>query len=260
MNNNYLIIATNDITIKEVSHVNFLFPLQDFSVGFLKEYQLEEITISNAYLYINRLLDTVSIAKLKELLPLIKDNIKGIVFEDLGVYELIKDSRLEKIYYATHANCNKYTIETLLPKMNSIVISPDITTSECQEILQNTSKPLIIYGLGHLACMYSRRTLNTNYAKNFDYPKERILHLKETVTKMPFFSIENNYGTVLYDEKIFLGTKLKDEPNIYQVLINPLELHKDVFELIQIFLSGELEDSTTRFLDQKTIYRLKDIS
>ena len=56
--NNFLLVVTSD-QIKEmkVKGVNFLFPINNYSVGFLKTYSFDEIDMDNAFLYINRIFD-----------------------------------------------------------------------------------------------------------------------------------------------------------------------------------------------------------
>ncbi len=254
---NYLIIVSESISLKEYDNVNYVFPLSSFCVGFTKTYELKDITINNAYLYLNRLLDTLDTKNLKKIINNLPNNIKGIIFEDLGVYELIKDLKLTKILYMVHANCNYYTINAYLKKVDSVVISPDITLNETKEILKNTHKKLVLYGLGHLSYMYSRRTLNTNYALHFNYKPKKILNLKESISKMPFLSVENNYGTVLYDDKIYNGNLLKDEDNVLAFLINSFNTNLDTDELIKAFIYNKIDNQTSGFLNQKTIYQLK---
>lgn len=254
---NFLVLVTEEIKLEKKGKVNYLFPLKDYCVGFTKEFSLEEINMSDSYVYLNRILDTKSIENFQKLLPNLPRNIKGIVFEDLGIYELIKETTLEKILYASHANCSIKTINAYLEKMDSVVISPDITEEETKEILKNAKKPVIVYGLGHLPYMYSRRTLNSNYANHFHYQPSSVLELKESITKMPFFAVENHLGTVLYDKKIYNASSLQKEKNIKFILINPFQTNLSLEEALTFFLENIGPEFTTGFLHQKTIYRLK---
>ena len=75
---------------REVGITTFLFPLKDYSVGY-NTYTLDEINsinVSNKYILLNRVLDCKDIDNLKEVLKNLKD-IKGIVFEDIGLIELV---------------------------------------------------------------------------------------------------------------------------------------------------------------------------
>ncbi len=250
---NFLIVATND-DVPNLENVTYLYPLKGYCVGFLKEFEFNQIK-DVAYLLINRLLDTSAINNLKELLKKIPPNIKGIVFEDLGVYELIKDFKIAKILYATHANCSYQTINCYLKYVDSLIISPDIPKEEIKKIIAKSNKPLIGYGMGHLPCMYSRRTLISNYGKHFNYPVSQVLNLKESVTHIPFFAVENEYGTVIYDDKVYLANFLKDE-KLMSIFINPLFIDEAVANLISFFLNDQIEGKTKRFLEHDTIYSL----
>ena len=254
---NFLVIVSESISLKEFDNVNYVFPLSSFCVGFSKTFKLEDIKIDNAYLYLNRLLNTKDIVSLKKILNKLPSNIKGIIFEDMGVYELIKDLNITKILYTVHANCSYYTINAYLEKVDSVVVSPDITLNETKEILKMANKKVVLYGLGHLNCMYTRRTLNSNYAKHFNYESKNILNLNEKVTKMPFFSVENEYGTVIYDDKIYNAHLLKDEDNILAFLINSFHTNLDTLQLIEAFLNNNIDNQTNGFLEKETVYRLK---
>ncbi len=253
----YYIIVSESISLKKISNVYYLFPLKDFSVGFTKTYELADIKNDNSYLYINRILHTKDIEKLKQILTKLPNNIIGIFFEDLGVYELIKHMPIEKNLYAMHANCSYMTINTYLKYMTTIVVSPDITLDETNEILKNATKPVILYGLGYLPTMYSRRMLNQNYASHYKIASKKILNIKETITKYPFISVENEWGTMLYDDHLYcLKPNIKSQ-NITGFLINSFYTNMDAKELIKTFKNQSLEH--TGFLDNKTTNKIKEV-
>lgn len=255
--NKYLITVTENIAPLD-PNIYYLFPLKDYTVGYPYTFTLKQIQkYPHAYIYINRLLNTSDITNLQAILqkPLLT-NIQGIVFEDLGVYEIIKDYPLEKILYATHACCSTNTINTYLKYMDSVIISPDITKEETLEILNNSSKPLIIYGLGHLPYMYSRRLLNTNYQTNFNYPLNNQIILKENITKQEFIAVENEYGTVIYDKKLYIANEFPFNSKIKYIFLNPNLTNFRVNQTINCFLY-EKNDITKGFLTKKTTYQLK---
>ncbi len=115
---------------REVGINTFLFLLKDFSVGY-NSYTLEEINklnVSNKYILINRVLDCDSIDNLRAVLKSIK-NIKGIVFEDIGVLELVKELKLdiELILFQNHFNWNKDRINFWLDRYNSVCVRNELT-------------------------------------------------------------------------------------------------------------------------------------
>lgn len=257
MKNNFLVIKGNN-KIKKVPGVNFLFPLQGFCIGFIKEYSLEEIP-SGEYLYINRLLNCEEIKKLKEMLPQIESHCKGIVFEDLGVLGILteKHSQLEKILYASHAVCSSVTANAFLNEVDTLILSPDITEAEIKEIIKKCSKPVGIHLYGNLPYMYSRRTLLTNYQTHFNLAKKQISLINESIKKQAFLCVENEYGTVLYDPKPCDAKSLLGIPNVsyYYINLEFTDINDDEITIDE-FLKTTVPNSTSGFLNKKTIYRL----
>ena len=107
----------------------FLFGLSDYCVGY-NTYTLEEINdveVSNKYLLINRVLDCDAIDKLKVVL---KDiiGIKGIIFEDIGLINVINDLGLdvEKILFQNHFGTNKDSINFWLDRVDSVFVSNEV--------------------------------------------------------------------------------------------------------------------------------------
>ncbi len=263
--NKFLVTITNknDIEIYKKARVtNFLFPLKDFCVGFPSTFSLEEI--NDGYLYINRILDTRSYQKLKQLLKKISPSIKGIVFEDYGIITLAKELNLkqELILYQTHFATNHESINEMLKYVNSLVIGTDITVEEIKIILEKIEKPLVFLLYGLVPGMYSRRTLLKNFAKQFSTPKKEIVVLEEQVSKKKFIAVENEYGTVLYHEKYLNAQHRIEDKNIKYYLINPLFLSKEEQKkMINAILQNETYTNLNNdfgFLDTKTIYKLKE--
>lgn len=262
--NKFLVIVTNPDQLniyKKARITNFLFPLTDFSVGFPITFSISEI--EEGYIYINRILDTSTYQKLKELLKDIKENIKGIVFEDFGIITLAKELNLKQklILYQTHFATNHQSINHTLEYVDSVVISTDITKEEIKEIEQNVQKPLVFLLYGLVPTMYSRRTLMTNFEKHFNLQSQPIIHLKEPISKKGFLAVENKYGTILYHDKYLNALNTIEDKNILFYLINPLFLNKE--ELENLLIERLINDTTLTnqedqgFLNQKTIYQLK---
>lgn len=268
MNPNKFLVTITDIQevdfYKKASVTNFLFPLKDFSVGFPNTFAIDEI--EEGFLYINRVLDSSSLKKLKEILSNIPDAIQGIVFEDFGVITIAKELNLKQqlILYQTHFATNYQSINANLKFVNSVVLGTDITKEETIEILKNTNKPLVYVLYGLVPAMYSRRTLLTNFSSSFQLEGKKIASLKEQSTKEPFLAVENEYGTVLYHGKYYNGIQdFKEvEDSILYYLINPIFLNKEEIEELLKDLKcqkkREKEYESEGFLNTKTIYRLKE--
>ena len=253
--NKYFILA-GDNAQEKVEGVHFLFPLKSFCVGVKKEYELDEIA-EGSYLYMNRILDEEAIENLESQIQAIEKKCKGIFFEDLGVLQILeeKNSSLESIFMPSHMICSKESAKSFLKEASKVVLSPDITLEESKFILEGTQNiGVLLYG--HLPFMYSRRTLLKNYAKNFELEEEKTMMIDENIHQKRFFAVENDYGTVIYDSKVYDGRELLGHASFYVISLE-FEHIKSIKEFLKELESGkEIEDSTTGFLHQKTIYKL----
>lgn len=257
--NKYLIVVTNDDLLQmKVKNINFLFPVRDYSVGFLKTFSLQEIQVSNAYLYINRILDKESIFYLKKELSHLNKNIIGLCFTDLGILSLVKELglSLQLIYMQYHNTTNALSINYYLEYVDSVLISTDITKAEILSILDKTKKSLVVPYFSLVDVMYSRRTLLTNYNQHFNSINRKEEILQEEISNQDFYALENQYGTVLYAKKYIDYREIQHE-NILFYFINPLGLKKEEVESI---LKGEKLkiEKDTGFLNKETYYLLKE--
>lgn len=261
--NKTLLLVNNSSIIpklKNESAITFLFPVTGFCVGFTKTYKISEIT-EEGFIFLNRILDNKGINEFKELLKNLPTNIKGIVFDDLGILNILLETKneLSKILYLNHFNCNYESINSFLDYVDSVVISTDITTSETKEILAKAPKPLVLFAFGYVQIMYSRRTLLSNYNKHFNAKLKKDVILKETLTKQELKAIENEYGTVIYPKEPFNNLSLRYENNILYNLINGVFLTDE--EIINIITNEDnLEELYPyKYLSkEETIFKIKE--
>ena len=238
----------------------FLFGLSNYCVGY-NTYDLESIKsieVSNKYLLINRVLDCESIDGLKELLKDIGD-IKGIIFEDIGVLNVINDLGLnvEKILFQNHFGTNKDSVNFWLERVDSVFVSNEITYDEIKYITENINGKVVLHLYGYNQVMYSRRLLLSNWSDKFNIEKKSTNVISDVQSGIKFRALENEYGTVMYSENIFNGRRLLDLSNVKYYYVNTtLVNHNDVMDfLCNSDHSSELEDEG--FLDRETIYKLK---
>jgi hypothetical protein len=239
----------------------FLFGLEEFCVGY-NTYSLsviDSVEVSNKYLLVNRVLDCKSIDKLRDILKDIK-GIKGIVFEDIGVLNVINDLKLdvEKILFQNHFGTNKDSINFWLDRVDSMVVSNEITYNEIDYICKNVNKSVVLHLFGYNQVMYSRRLLLSNWSEEFNIEKKSTNVISDVATGIKFRAMENEYGTVMYSENIFNGSRLLNLGNVRYYYVNTTMIDHNV---VMDFLSNkehssELEDNG--FLDKETIYKLKE--
>ncbi len=259
--NNFLVVVTDleflDLNVN--SSIHFLFPVLGYSVGFPKTFSFAEIKVPHSYLYINRILENESIETLKKkLMSCSNENIVGICFSDLGVYQIVKELGLnfQLFYMQNHSTTNVHSINYYLEYVDSVLVSTDITREEIDAILHHASKPLIVPFFALVDAMYSRRKLLSNFQEEFELEKkcEEVLH--ESISQNEFRAIENEYGTILYANK-YIDYRNIIHPNILYYYINPLGLDKKT--LLKVIQGEEiLEICDSGFLDRKTYYRLKE--
>lgn len=257
MKNSKILITVNNLNdinkLKELGITKLVFPLKNFCVGIPNTFLISEIPC-DGYLFINRILDNEGIDDLKDVLLNIPSNIKGIIFDDLGIYEIIKNINIEKILYLSHFNTNSESVNLYLDLVDTVILSTDITKNEIEYIISNAKKEISLFTFGYTGVMYSRRLLIDNYAKYYNIEKNNPLVIDNTNHK--FILYENNYGTYFYYHKLFNGLELMNLPAKYY-FINTAFLTIDEIEKV---LRNEniAKDMDKGFLYQETIYKLKE--
>lgn len=258
-----LLVETRELAQKfrSESNVTFLFPVKGFCVGFNETIDINDIK-EEGFIFVNRILDNEGIEAFRNMIKEVPKNIKGIVFDDIGVLNVLKEEKIEltKILFLNHFNCNYLSINEYLEYVDSVVVSSDITTQEIEEILLKANKPLVLYTFGHINIMYSRRSLLTNYYKHFNVSGGKINTLEEEISKKKFKIVENDYGTVIYTNEPFNGLALRNKDNVLYNLINSVFLSEE--EISEILSAKDtLEDKYPyKYLsDKETVFKLSDI-
>ena len=135
MNKSKLLININNLNeiseYKKIGITNFLFAIKDFSIGY-NTFTLNEIP-DNSYILINRVMDTKTIEELKTIKDELK-RFKGIFFEDLGVYNILRDLGVELIWFQNHFTINKESVNFWLNKVDSVLLGNEITSGEIEEL------------------------------------------------------------------------------------------------------------------------------
>src|SRR5574344_573219 len=259
MLNKILVRVNNLDEVKEYQEKginNFLFPLKDYSIGY-NSFKVEEINQveGNIYLLLNRLLDNNDIDNFKKIIPKL-NNVKGVFFEDIGIYELLKNSNIPLIWNQAHFVINSKSINYWLKLVDSACLSNELTKSEIKYILEHVTKNIVLPLFGYNMMMYSRRYLLTNYALHYNYPINKELHLK-TANQLPVLAKENEYGTVFFYDKYFNYLPLINEFNEHILLyyLDPVNLNPSM--MLDI-INGKDISYDNRFLENKTIYKLEE--
>lgn len=238
---------------KKIGDFNFLFAVQDFSIGY-PAFSLTTIP-EDSYLLMNRILDTEAIEILKEKINVLK-KFKGIFFEDIGVYQILKDTGIPLIWFQNHFATNFSSINFWLNQgCLSAVLSNEITEEEILTIFNTIDKPLVFPIFGKNQIMYSRRTLLNNFSQHFSLEAREEAEIQNGDNK--FLLRENKYGTAVFNCAYFnympLIEKLNDEKVLYYMILN-LDLS---IEEIKDILNGK-PFGTDGFLNKKTVYKMAE--
>lgn len=233
---------------------NFLFAVDKLSVGY-KGFEIDEIP-TDSYILINRVMDNQCVDYLKSVKNQLK-KFKGIIYEDIAVFNTFKDTDIELIWFQNHFTTNYQSINFWLNQgCASAIISNEITEREIDEIIENANKPLILNVLGKNQVMYSRRTLLSNFNKysGIEDVNDCILDTQNNATT--FFARESVYGTTLFNNEYFNYTKLmsKYEDKVKFYLIINLDLS---VEDIKNILEGS-NFGNDGFLKKKTVYKMAE--
>lgn len=248
----------NDIEeYKKIGINNFLFAVENFSIGY-KTFKLSDIEYldCNKYLLINRIFNTEDCENFKNIIPSLS-KFDGIIFEDIAVYNMLKNTSINLIWNQTHFATNYSSINYWLELVSSAVISNELTLEEVKDILDKSNKKLVLNIFGKNPVMYSRRTLLSNFNKNFSLTENNEMILNESITKNEFLAKETERGTFVVNNKHFnLIPYLKEfnNENIIYYLVYPNGLNVSD---INNYLNGKLDATNDGFMNKKTIYKLR---
>ena len=141
---------------RKVGVSTFLFALENYCVGYktLSLEEIKKIDVSNKFLLLNRVFNCHDIDKLKDILEDIGD-IKGLVFEDLGVYQIVKkmNLNLELILFQNHFGTNIRSINYWQDKVSGVFVSNELTYDEIDYISRNCHN-LCVHLYGYNQVMY----------------------------------------------------------------------------------------------------------
>lgn len=250
---NKLVTVTNKEIISKLNKedVTKVYPLRFFSVGYEEYFDISEI---DDFCLINRILTDDDLDKLEKILK--SSKIKGILFDDLGVLDVIKDLNIIKIFIGDHINNNASSINYYLDYVDSIVVSTDLSFDEIEYITEHVKKDVVIYTFGLKALMYSRRNLLRNYEEYYNLEKDN--EINTSINDKHFKVIESDFGTRIYAYPFYYDKRLKKLDHVlynwYDV--NTLDNNKIIEVLNDNFSNIEVSNA---FLDKKSVFKVGDL-
>lgn len=250
---NKLVTVTNKDYISKLKKedVTLVYPLRFFSTGYEEYFDISDI---DDFVLINRILTDSDLDKLEVMLK--NSHIKGIIFDDLGMLDVIKDLNITKILLLDHIANNSKSVNYYLEYVDSVVVSSDLSKEEIKLVVKNANKKVVVFAFGLKALMYSRRNLVTNYEKHFKIEENNILDA--SINNKYFKFIESKEGTKVYAYPYYNALELLNLDNVLYFWYDPILL--DVENIIKV-LHGDTKSIETSpiFLDKKTVYKVGDL-
>jgi len=158
----------------------FMIGIQDFSMGYLMKYSLDEIPSiakyihekeKKLYLSFNAPLNQNSLNELEKLMLTISDlHVDGFVINDFGAFELFKEYNLTNkiIFNPTTLITNKYSAKYYNEfDIDHVCIANEINYKDILEIAKFTNGNIELLAQGYFQICNSKRPLITNFLKQF---------------------------------------------------------------------------------------------
>lgn len=249
---NKLVTVTNkDYEALKGEDITLVFPLKDFCVGYEYYFEIEEI---EDFVLVNRILNDEELNKLEVILK--NSKIKGILFDDLGIIDIVAKLDIKKILILDHLANNTKSVNYYLEYVDSVVVSSDLEESEIRKIVANANKEVVVYVFGLKGLMYSRRNLVSNYEKYHHLEEKSVLD--SSIDGKYFKVIDSEFGTKFYAYPYYDGSSLLDLDNVSYVWYDPILLG---IEDTKRVLKKDFKDIETSkiFLTKKTVYKVGDL-
>lgn len=208
---------------------------------------------------INKMIHNSDLDYVREVLCKIKNTNINILFNDLGVFNIIKELELDNklIIYGEHLNLSiGSNIFYKERGVDSTYISSDITYREIIDIKNNTGMEIYYTVYGYLPIFYSRRSLITNYFKYIDRDKnDDTYYIFDRENR--YMIKEKEFGTIIYSPLINLINDIEKIGCIDNLVID-LSYNGNI-DIIDKFINREEMDNTfSGFFDKDTVYKLKE--
>lgn len=286
----YIVVpnAIKDLSFYKENKINtFILGLKDYSINY-PSVSIEEIKeLSKEYDLFIAVNKNIFNSELNDLLEKLKElskiNIKGILYYDLGVLNLVIENNLnlDLVWHQTHMVTNYNTCNYYFEKgVKYAFTSNEITLDEIIEINNRSDIKLFVEVFGYPIASHSRRSLLTNYLKSINLKKTKEIY-KLTDKENSLLIKETKDGTSILNGKITNGTRpLFDliKNNIEYLVLDMQEvdisISKEIIKLYSYILdnigiiddkekeelvkeSEKLVGNYTNFFYKKTIYKVK---
>ena len=257
----------------------FIIGIEDMCVN--SNFNISDLDILNTikdkdiFINMNKNFHNNELSKVKELLIELNNyNIKGILFYDIGLFNIYKELNLnyDLVISQEHSITSYNTINYWNKKgINYAHISSDITINEVEMIINNSKSKLMLNLFGYLPMFVSKRHIVKNYLNYFKLNDDSKINYMEKEAKV-YPIIDNSVATHVYSNNILNGIKYS-LIDIDYIILNSFNIGLDKFiSIIKMFKSvnkdniEEYNDKINNmftnvdygFLETKTIYKVKN--
>lgn len=259
-------------TIKQIEDTSklvdaYIIPLKKFSINYQNTFTTDDIRqIINLkkeiFVSINKNFHNDELENLTKVLKeLEKINIKGIIFYDIAVLNLVKtlNLKLNLVWSQEHLVTNFGTINYWYNKgAKYAYLSSELNKREINEIKANTKAELFLNIFGYIPMFTSQRHLVNNYLESFnikDNKKQKTIH-KEGKN---YLITDTKEGTTVYSNYI-LNATLEDFEKIDYLVFNSNFIDEKKFKkVLENYHKKEKNEFETNlgFLYEETIYKVK---
>lgn len=215
------LIELDDLNKQYNKHIDTIY-VSDGFVGVKQEASfdktsLKQIRMKTKELNLRMMVDVNAIYHEEELdivksyLIFLKDlGVDSILFSDLAVYMLAKDLHIEDllVYGSETFVTNNFEVNYWLDRVQSAIISNELSLDELVEIANSAKKPTIYMAYGYHSMFYSKRELLTNYfiykgKEQKDTINNRKYRIVEEQRTEEYPIVQDERGTHIYTGKIF---------------------------------------------------------
>jgi putative protease len=141
----------------------------------------------------------------KQALKLVDLNVDGFIVSDLGIFNVLKDLKLENkvtLDFQTYVT-NNYSANSLLNLgVNKVCLSKEITLDDIKNISISTKGNVELLVQGYYPITYSKRPILSCYLNNFKLKKNSSLYyIKEETREDYYYLLENKSGLTVFNNK-----------------------------------------------------------
>lgn len=204
---------------------------------------------------INKVIHDSEIEELKNILSILSTkNIKGIIFDDISVYQLVKENNynLNLIWGNIHQSTSYNTINTWYNfGVKNSITSPDITLNEIIDIKNNTKSKLFVPIYGMFEIFSSNRFLLNSYFEHIKKDmKDNLYFINNKIIDRNYPIYEDDNGTHIINGAVMNGL---DE--YIKLLENDIE-----YILINSYMVDNIKEVIDNFKTVRNMYENNEVN